>query len=318
MIMADRQLHAHAVGSVADLSERRRRALRISLVANAGFMVVEIVGGVAFGSLALLADATHMFADVAALGIALIAQQLVDRPASVRHTFGLQRAEVLGAQINGLLLLVTAGWILYEASRRLSQPTEIDGGGLLLVASLGFAVNVACAVLLARTGGSSLNMRGALLHMIADAASSVGAIVAGFAVLLFDSTWVDPVVSVLIGALVVWTGWNMLRATTHVLLEGAPGHIDPQQVERFLADFPGVSSVHHVHLWHLTSESAALSAHVVLEGEPTLHQAQTRGDNLKGQLADRFAISHATLELECHDCEPDDCGAADRAPARDG
>jgi len=169
---------------------------------------------------------------------------------------------------------------------------------------------VACAVLLARSSGRSLNMRGALLHMVADAASSVGAIVAGVAVLAFDSAWVDPAVSILIGALVVWTAWHMLRDTTHVLLEGTPADIDSQSVERFLADHPGVSSVHHVHLWHLTSENAALSAHVVLDGEPTLHQAQQRGDDLKSQLADRFAIGHATLELECHDCDPDDCGAA--------
>jgi cobalt-zinc-cadmium efflux system protein len=310
MTMAERQVQRHTTGSTAELADRRRRALRIALAANAGFMLVEIAGGIAFGSLALLADATHMFADVAALAIALITLRLVDRPASVRHTFGLQRAEVLGAQVNGLLLLVTAGWILVEAWRRLGQPAQVDGGGLLLVATVGFAINVACAVLLARASGRSLNMRGALLHMVADAASSVGAIIAGVAVLAFDSAWVDPAVSILIGALVVWTAWNMLRDTTHVLLEGTPHDIDPQSVERFLADHPGVSSVHHVHLWHLTSENAALSAHVVLDGEPTLHQAQQRGDDLKGRLADRFAIGHATLELECHDCDPDDCAAA--------
>jgi cobalt-zinc-cadmium efflux system protein len=292
------------------VSEQRRRALRIALYANAGFMVVEVVGGVVFGSLALLADAAHMLSDVAGLAIALVAQRLVDKPASVRHTFGLHRAEVLGAQANGVLLLATAGWILFEAIRRIGDTPDVAGPGLLTVATLGLAVNVGSAVLLARASGKSLNMRGAYAHMLADAAGSVGAMVAGAAVTFLQADWVDPAVSLLIASLVVWTAWGLLRNTTHVLLEGAPDDIDPEQVERWLTDAPGVASVHHIHLWHLTSETTALSAHLVLEGEPSLHQAQACGDHIKQALADRFAIRHTTLELECHDCEPDDVARA--------
>ena len=298
--------HRHDNQSLGEVSDRRRRALRIALYANAGFMVAEIVGGIVFGSLALLADAAHMLSDVAGLAIALLAQRLVDRPASVRHTFGLQRAEVLGAQANGVLLLATAGWILFEAVRRISDPPEVAGQGLLIVATLGLAVNVASAVMLARASGKSLNMRGATVHMISDAAGSVGAIIAGVAVTLFQAYWVDPAASAFIAALVVWTAWGLLRDTTHVLLEGAPDDIDAEQVERWLGESPGVASVHHIHLWHLTSETTALSAHLVLEGEPSLHQAQAYGDDIKQSLATRFAIHHATLELECHACEPAD------------
>lgn len=285
------------------LSARRRRALWISLAANGGFMVAEFVGGIVFGSLALLADAAHMASDVAGLAIALVAQRLVDRPATMRHTFGLQRAEVLGAQANGVLLLATAGWILFEAVRRINAQPEVAGVGLLTVATLGLAVNLGSAWLLARASGDSLNMRGALLHMLADAAGSVGAIAAGVAVTVFDADWVDPAASILIALLVVYTSWTLLRDTTHVLVEGSPRDIDPERVEATLASADGVVSIHHLHLWQLASETTALSAHVILAGQPTLHEAQTRGDRLKQTLAERFGIDHTTLELECHDCD---------------
>jgi cobalt-zinc-cadmium efflux system protein len=269
-----------------DLSRRRDRALWIALVLNGGFMVAELV-------------------DVAGLAIALIAQRLINRPASVRHTYGMQRAEVLGAQANGVLLLATAGWILFEGARRIGDPPDVAGTGVLVVAVLGLAVNVGSAVMLARASGRSLNMRGAYAHMLADAAGSVGVIVAAIAVIAFGANWVDPAASIIIGLLVVRTSWGLLRDTTHVLLEGAPDSIDAAEVEQWLTTAPGVTSVHHIHLWHLTSETTALSAHVVLEGHPSLHQAQARGDDLKEQLAEHFAIGHTTLELECHQCEPE-------------
>ena len=306
MAMTDPCDSPHELSHGAALSLYRRRVLLIALAANGGFMIAEVIGGIVFGSLALLADAAHMLSDVAALAIALVTQRLIVRPASVRHTFGLQRAEVLGAQANGVLLLATAGWILFEAIRRLGDPPAVAGGGLLLVATLGLAVNIGSAVLLARARGKSLNMRAAYAHMLADAAGSVGAIVAGLGVALFEADRVDPLASVFIAMLIVWTAWGLLRDTTHVLLEGAPDDVNAEQVEQWLAGAPGVSSVHHIHLWHLASEATALSAHVVLEGEPSLHQAQAHGDNLKLGLGERFAIRHATLELECHACEPDE------------
>ncbi len=295
--------HSHPTAAGDDVAVTRRRVLRWALAANALFMVAEFVGGVVFGSLALLADAVHMLSDVAGLGIALLAQHLIERPASVRHTFGLQRAEVLGAQANGVLLLASAGWILFEAVQRIGDPPDVVGPGLLIVATLGLLVNVVSAVMLARASGRSLNMRGAYTHMLADAAGSGGAVVAGLAVTFLGADWVDAAASIGIGLLVISTAWGLLRDTTHVLLEGAPDDLDPADVEGWLQAEPGVASVHHLHLWHLTSESTALSAHVVLEDQPTLHQAQARGDRLKEALAERFSILHATLELECHECE---------------
>ncbi len=296
--------HDHGGVAGSEIAAQRRRALWIALCANGGFMIAEFVGGVVFGSLALLADAVHMLSDVAALTIALIAQRLIDRPASVRHTFGLQRAEVLGAQANGVLLLASAGWILFEAARRIGDPPAVVGGGVLIVATFGLLVNIGSAVLLVRASGRSLNMRGAYWHMLADALGSVGAIVAGLAAVLFAAYWVDAAASIFIGLLVIVTAWRLLRDTTHVLLEGAPEHIDAERVEQWLTNAPGVESVHHMHLWHLTSETTALSAHVVLDDQPSLHEAQARGDSLKDGLATAFSIAHATLELECHDCEP--------------
>lgn len=283
----------------------QRRALRTALVANAVFMGAEVAGGIVFGSLALLADAAHMLSDVAALGVALVALRLSERPHSERHTYGLQRAEVLGAQANAVALVAVSVWIFYEAARRLAEPRPVEGLGLVIVASVGLAVNVGSAVLLARTAGRSLNMRGALLHMTLDAAGSVAAIAAGVVVVLGGTTLADPAVSIAIALLVVWSAWTLFRETTQVLLEGAPKGIDVRDAERIIASDPAVEDVHHVHVWSLASDVPALSAHVVLAGEVSLHDAQLHGARLKAALAERLGIRHATLELECHGCEPE-------------
>jgi len=291
--------HGHGA---ANRRSAQRRALKISFALNGGFLVAEAVGGVVFGSLALLVDAAHMATDVAGLGIALFAQRLLERPASARHSYGLQRAEVLAAQANGVLLLATVGWVLVEAFRRIAEPVEVAGTGLLVVATLGLGVNVGSAVLLARVRGDSLNLRGAYVHMLADAAGSVGAIAAGVAVVAFGFDLADPVVSVLIGLLVLWSAWGLLRDTTHVLMEGTPRGLDPAEVEATIAAQPGVESVHHLHLWVLASDVPSLSAHVRLGGDVDLHEAQLRGERVKVALHERHGIEHATLELECHGC----------------
>lgn len=282
------------------------RALVGALVANGAFLVVEVAGGIVFSSLALLADAAHMVSDVVALSIALIAQRLSDRPHTARHTFGLQRAEVLGAQANAILLFASCGWIVYEATRRFGTPQEVDGAGLFAVATVGLVVNVVSAVVLARAAGRSLNMRAAVLHMLLDAAGSVAAIVAAVAILLAGAGWVDPAASLAIVVLVLFGAWRLLRDATHVLMEGAPRGIDPSEVERFIAGDPVVEDVHHVHVWNLASDVPALSAHVVISGERSLHDAQVEGDRIKGAVAERFGIEHTTFDLECHACAPDD------------
>lgn len=286
------------------------RALWIALVANGGLAAAEAVGGFVFGSLALLADAMHMVVDVAAIAIALIGQRLLTKPASARHTYGLQRAEVLAGLANGILVLVLAGAILLEAIHRLADPRPVAAAGLISVASVGLVVNLASAWLVAASRSRSLNIRAVLVHMLADAAGSVTAVAAGISVALWSAYWVDSAASLLIVGLLLWAGVDLVRDALQILMEGAPRGMDPGEVEASLASADEVDAVHHLHLWNLSSEAPALSAHVVLSGEVTLHEAQVRGDRLKAMLAERFGIEHATLELECHSCEPEPASQA--------
>lgn len=290
---------------MTDLHHRyeQARALKLSLLANGLFLGVEVAGGLIFGSLALLADAAHMLSDVGGLAIALVAHRLLSRPSSARHTYGLQRAEVLGAQINGILLLAAAGWIFYEAAHRVGDPVEVAGGGLVAVAVIGLLINIGSAVILGRSKGGSLNMRAAFLHMVMDAIGSVGVLAAGIAIIVWDATWVDPVVSIGIGFLVLWSAWDLLRATAHVLMEGSPRDLDPVVVEDAIRADPAVEGVHHVHLWSLASDTPALSAHVQVAGDRSLHDAQIDGQRIEEMLRERFGIDHATLQLECDPCE---------------
>jgi cobalt-zinc-cadmium efflux system protein len=305
--------HGHPHGATG--RDAQRRALWIAFVLNGGFLVAEVVGGIVFNSLALLADAAHMATDVAGLGIALFAQRLVDKPASTRHSYGMHRAEALGAQANGVLLLATVAYVVFEALRRIPDPPEVAGAGLLAVASLGLLVNLVSAVLLARARGTSLNLRAAYVHMLADAAGSLGALGAGVAVVVFGFDLADPVVSLLIGLLVLWSAWGLLRDTTLVLMEGTPRGLDPVEVEATIAAQPGVESVHHLHLWELASDVRSLSAHVRLDGEVDLHEAQLRGEQVKLALYQRHNIEHATLELECHGCATPYDGPPAQPPA---
>jgi cobalt-zinc-cadmium efflux system protein len=293
-------------GLPASGTQAQRRALRVALALNSGFLIAQVAGGIVFSSLALLADAAHMLTDIGALTLALVAFGLAARPASPRHSYGLQRAELLAALANGLALLAVSVWLVVEAVDRIGQPHAVAGGGLLAVASAGLLVNAGSAWLVARSRTSSvdpnLNLRAALLHLVADALGSVAAVVAGLAVVLFDATWMDPAASLAIVVLVAVSGWRLLRDVVHVLLEGTPSHLDPVVIAAALHDEPVVERVHHLHVWRLSSGSVALSAHLVTPKVANLHEAQLVGDRLKALLRDRFGIDHATLELECHDC----------------
>ncbi|MCA9855715.1 MAG: cation transporter [Dehalococcoidia bacterium] len=279
------------------------RALKLSLLLNAGYMLVEFVSGLAFNSLALMADAAHMLSDVAGLALALLAARLVARRATARHTFGFERAEVLGAQLNGLLILGTAAWIVWEALQRLRGGVgEVEGLRLLLVAAVGLGVNLGSAVLLHRAEGESLNMRGAFLHMLLDGAGSVGAVLAGVAVLGFGATWADPAISIGIAALVLLPAWWLIRDATNVLLEGTPRGVDLDAVRAVLMRHPTVEEVHHLHVWNLASDTKALSAHLVLRGALDLHAAERVVQTVKDSIADELGMTHVTLEAECHGC----------------
>jgi cobalt-zinc-cadmium efflux system protein len=302
--------HHHAHTAPSDRSstthQARVRALQIALAANGVFFGVQLVAGIVFGSLALIADSAHMASDVVALALALLAQNLVTRPASVRNTYGMQRAEVLAAQANAAVLVLVSGWVVYEAIQRFSNPEPIDGLGVVIVGLLGLAVNAGSAWIIARSSGGNLNLRGAFLHLASDAAGSVGVVIAGLVVMITGAEWVDPLISILISVLVLIAAWQLLRDATRVLLEGAPKGLDVTEVEQALTTADGVEAVHHLHVWSIGSETPALSAHVVLTGDLTLHEAQARGDQLKSELVDKFGIEHATLELECHSCDDDE------------
>ena len=275
------------------------RALWWALALNAGLLVVEIVGGVIFNSLALLADAAHLVSDVAGLGIALLAVGLAARPVSARHSFGFARAEVLAALVSVLLLLSAGVWILLEGVDRIRDPVAVDGAGLAVVASIGLVVNLGSSLLVHRAQGASLNMRASFVHLATDAVGSLGAILAGLVVLGWGWQRADPMVSLVTAGLVLWAGWGLLRDTTHVLMEGTPRGLDADDVHDAMCAVDGIQDVHHLHLWNLASDIPALTAHLVVAGEPSLRDAQRTAEQVKKILVERFALSNVTLELEC-------------------
>ena len=279
------------------------RILRVALAANGVLLVAQVVGAVAFSSLALLADAGHQGSDVAALLIAVVAQAIAGRAPSDNYTFGLRRAEVMGALLNAVMLLAVAVWVVVEASRRIGDPPDVSGWGVLLLGMAGLLVNGGCAWLLHRSADRSLNVRGAALHLTGDAAGSVGVVVAGLAVVLWSADWVDSAVSYLIAGLLLWTGTGLVRRTTRVLLEGTPPGMDVDELSALITADERVNGIHHLHVWSVDSTTVALSAHVEVAAD-SLHDAQLVATHLERQLALR-GVDHATLALECHPCDSD-------------
>tara|TARA_B100000745_G_scaffold2260_1_gene1877 strand:+ start:2680 stop:3579 length:900 start_codon:yes stop_codon:yes gene_type:complete len=277
------------------------RILRLALTANAVLLVVQVGGAMAFASLALLADAGHQGSDVGALLIAVVAQALAGRAPSDNYTFGLRRAEVMGALLNAAMLLAVAAWVVVEASRRIGDPPDVSGWGVLVLGAAGLLVNGGCALLLHRSADRSLNVRGATLHLMGDAAGSVGVVVAGVAVVLWSADWVDSAVSYLIAGLLLWTGAGLVRRTTRVLLEGTPPGIDVRELSTLITAHEHVNGVHHLHVWSVDSLTVALSAHVEVAAD-SLHDAQIVATELERQLA-LSGVDHATLALECHPCD---------------
>jgi cobalt-zinc-cadmium efflux system protein len=253
---------------------------------------------------------------VLALGLALGALALAQRPPTERHTYGFERAEVLAAQANGLLLLVGAIAVVIEAVRRFGNPQHLDAGAVLVVGVVGLLVNVGSAYVLARSAHGNLNLRAAFWHLALDALGSVAVIVSALGAMLFGAQRLDSIASLFIAALIVVAAWRLLRDTTRVLLDAAPTHIDVSVVSAALDAADGVEAVHHLHVWTLGSERPALSAHVVLAGPLSLHDAQERATVLKTMLADQFGIQHATLEVECHACVEDHAHSVPAEPAR--
>ena len=282
--------HAHAVSADGDA-----RWLTVALLVNVGFFVVEVVAGLLAGSLALLSDAGHMLTDAGAIGLALVAVRLAQRPARGAYTFGLGRAEILSAQVNGVSLLVLAGLIAVPAVQRIADPPQIEGGLVLATGIAGAAVNGFAAWALSRASRASLNVRGAFLHNLADMASSIAAALAGLAVLAFGWDAADGIAALGVAALMLWGGWGLVRDSARVLLEAAPRGADPDRIGRAMAAAPGIVEVHDLHVWEVTSGFTALAAHVLVAPDDDCH---ARRRELAGMLRERFAIEHATLQVD--------------------
>jgi cobalt-zinc-cadmium efflux system protein len=263
-------------------------------------MIAEVIGGWLTGSLALLADAGHMLADVAALALALIAAWFASRPATSNKTFGYYRLEILAALVNGVALVVISLLILYEAYQRWSAPPVVQGGAVMLVASGGLAINLISAWILHGRHEIDLNMRGAWLHVLSDALGSLGAIVAGAVMWLYGWFAADPLFSALIGVLIVWSSWRLIRESTNVLLEGTPAHINLAAVEDSILRTDGVSDVHDLHVWTITSGREALSAHVIHAYEVSQPELLKE---LRAKLHDRFGVDHLTIQMETPEFE---------------
>lgn len=293
--------HAHADEPVQRVN---RRPLAIALGITASFLVIEVIGGLLTNSLALLADAAHMLTDVIALALSLFAVWLAAKPATARRSFGYLRAEVLAALVNAGSLIAISIYIFWEAFQRLGDPPDVDSGPMLLVAIAGLGANAVSAWVLMRGGGhqDNLNTRGAYLHVVGDMLGSAGAILAAVIMLLTGWYLADPLLSAGIGVLILWSSWRLLRESADVLLEATPASIDPAEVRAAVEQVEGISGVHDLHIWTVTSGLIALSAHVDVTGARPWHETLLELTEL---LREQFGIAHVTVQPEDADLLPE-------------
>ncbi len=298
MSMAHLHAHTHTPG----LPPARR--LLLALIITLSFVIIEALAGWYANSLALLTDAGHNLTDVMALALSGYALHLAARPANSGKTFGYHRAGVISALFNSASLVAMTIWIFYEAYQRLLAPPDVESGLLIVVAVIAFAVNVGTALLVKRGSDHDLNLRSAYLHLAGDALSTFGAILAGVGIWLTGWQWLDPLASVLIGLLILWNAWGIVRESIDVLLEGTPRGVDMDALVADLRAVAGVRGVHDLHVWSLTPQMRALSAHLLTDDIPISAGAaiQQRANEV---LHTRHGIAHATLQLECVGCELD-------------
>lgn len=271
-----------------------------AIVLTGGFMVVEVVGGIVSGSLALLSDAGHMLTDLVSLGLAWFAFRLGRRASDLKRSYGYHRFQVIAAFINGLALFVIAGWITVEAIHRLAEPVEVLAGPMLAIAVLGLFVNIAAFWILQRGGTENLNIRGAALHVMGDLLGSVAVILASLVILWTGWMPIDPILSVVVSLLILRAAYTVVRKSGHILLEGTPENVDPAAVrDQLQAAVPLVTDVHHIHIWSLTSERPVVTLHAVLADGANQDEALAR---IHQALSDLFGLSHATVQLERRRC----------------
>jgi cobalt-zinc-cadmium efflux system protein len=278
-----------------EVTNRRGRPLALALAITSVYFVVEVVGGITTNSLALLSDAGHMFSDIAALGLSWFAFHISRRPATSKRTYGYYRAEILASLANGLLLWLMVGVIFHAAVQRFFNPPEVQSLGMLVIAIMGLAVNIAAGFILYRSHHDNLNVHGAFIHVIGDALGSVGTIVAGLIMLQTGWYLADPVVSFFIGGLILYTSWGLIKESADILMQSVPRGISLEEVQRILEGVEGVVKIHDLHVWAVTSGVFTLSAHAVINGHRDIHQVLSEMERI---LDSRYSIQHTTIQLE--------------------
>lgn len=287
--------HHHLDNDRFDNLVSNRKRLALVLAITLIFLLVEIVGGLLSNSLALLSDAGHMLMDAAAIILSLFAVQLSMRPPSPRNTFSFVRIEIIAAFINGITLVGIALFIFYEALQRMHEPPEIRGGMMLVVAIAGMVANIVSAYILWNASHENLNVKGAYLHVLGDLAGSVGAVASGVIILTTGWTAADTIISVLIGALIIRSSWGLLKDSIHVLMEGAPRHLNTVKIIESIKSIEGVSAVHDFHLWSLTSAMVLLTAHVGIKDRA---RSVSILENITGILESEYGLKHVTIQIE--------------------
>ncbi len=282
--------HTHPVSPDADA---RRLALALGLIL--AFMAGEVTAAIVASSLALLSDAAHMLTDAVAIALALLALRLARRPPGGSYTYGMRRAEILSAHVNGVTLLLLGGLIVFEGVRRLVHPPEVEGGVVLVVALIGIPVNLTAARLIAGADRRSLNVEGAFRHIVTDLFAFVATAIAGAVILLTGFEQADGIASLLVAALMLWAAYGLLRESGRIFMEAAPRGLDPEAIGEALASEPEVIEVHDLHVWEVTSEMPAISAHLIVGRDSDCHRARFQAARL---LADRFGVEHSTLQVE--------------------
>lgn len=285
-----------------DLRSRQQSTTARILALNVAFLVIVAAFGFYANSLVLIASAVHLVADTASLGIAYVAILLASRPVSKRHSFGLVRAEVLGALVNGAILLATSVWIIFEAIRDFAHPHPVAALPVIILGAGGLVISMVSLIALQQSSGKSLNMKAGVVHMAGDTAGWFFTVLSGVAIELFDFYRADAIGSVIISLIILGSSWRLLLQTVSVLLESTPRDVSPEEVLHAIEADPQILNVHHLHLWNLASDTTALSAHVLMEDGATLHLAQIKVQEIKEMLGARFGIHHVTIEVECHRC----------------
>jgi len=277
------------------------KVLFIPLFLTALMTLVEFVGGLLSGSLALIGDAGHMLTDTLALGLSYFALRLSKRPADAKRTYGFHRTEILVALLNGLILIIISAYIFYEAYTRFLSPTQIKAPLMLAVASIGLLVNIVAIFILKGSSKINLNIRGAFLHVLGDALSSIGVLVAGIIIFFTGFYLVDPIVAILIGGIILRGAIGLVTESGHILLEAVPKHLKVEEISEELKNIEGVKDIHDLHLWTITSGIYALSGHLVIKDQMVSRSEEILKE-ANALLKDKFGITHTTLQLECLEC----------------